>query len=89
MEILLRQHYKSHNLFITVNLLIFPVRDLTKSLAGFIISINKQLKIMVTVNGETFPVSSIVRIEGIYIYTDNYMKLCPTKEEMEEILEKM
>lgn len=44
---------------------------------------------MVTVNGETFPVSSIVRIEGIYIYTDNYMKLCPTKEEMEEILEKM
>ena len=59
------------------------------SLAGFIISINKQLKIMVTVNGETFPVSSIVRIEGNYIYTSNYMKIHATNEEMEEILEKM
>ena len=44
---------------------------------------------MVTVNGETFPVSSIVRIEGNYIYTSNYMKIYATKEEMEEVLEKM
>lgn len=44
---------------------------------------------MVTVNGETFPVSSIVRIEGDYIYTSNYMKIHATKEEMKEVLEKM
>lgn len=44
---------------------------------------------MVTVNGETFPVSSIVRIEGNYIYTSNYMKIYATKEEMQQILDKI
>lgn len=43
---------------------------------------------MVTVNGETFPVSSITMIEGNYVYTSDYLKLYATKEEMEEILEK-
>lgn len=44
---------------------------------------------MVVIDGIKVPIDSIVRIEGMYIYTDNYMKLCPSREEMEEILRKI
>ena len=44
---------------------------------------------MVVIDGIKVPIDTIVRIEGMYIYTDNYMKLCPSREEMEEILEKI
>lgn len=44
---------------------------------------------MVVIDGIKVPIDTIVRIEGMYIYTDNYMKLCPSREEMKEILEKI
>lgn len=44
---------------------------------------------MVVIDGIKVPIDSIVRIEGMYIYTDNYMKLCPSREEMQQILDKI
>lgn len=44
---------------------------------------------MVVIDGIKVPIDTIIRIEGMYIYTNNYMKLCPSREEMEEILEKI
>ena len=44
---------------------------------------------MITLDGETVRLSSIVRIEGMYVYTKEGLKICPTKEEMEEILERI
>lgn len=43
---------------------------------------------MVILDGIEVPVDSIVRIEGRYVYTSDYMKICVSKEDIEKINEK-
>lgn len=40
---------------------------------------------MITLDGETVRLSSIVKIEGMYVYTKEGLKICPHKEEMDEL----
>lgn len=40
---------------------------------------------MITLDGETVRLSSIVKIEGMYVYTKEGLKICPHKEEMNEL----
>lgn len=44
---------------------------------------------MVVLDGVKVPVSSITRIEGMYVFTSDYMKICITDEEKKEILKKL
>lgn len=41
---------------------------------------------MITLDGEKVSVDSIVRIDGMYVYTKEGLKICPYKEEMEELV---
>ena len=43
---------------------------------------------MITLDGEKVSVDSIVRIDGMYVYTKEGLKIHATKDEMKEILEK-
>ena len=40
---------------------------------------------MITLDGETVRLSSIVKIEGMYVYTKEGLKICPHKEEMDKL----
>ena len=44
---------------------------------------------MITLDGETVRLSSIVRIDGNYVYTKEGLKICPHKEEMDELIYKL
>jgi hypothetical protein len=40
---------------------------------------------MIVLDGEKVKLSSIVKIEGMYVYTKEGLKICPHKEEMDEL----